>query len=185
MLNMRQGKSFSFKNIKLGVDFRSERMNMEKNESKIYLIDITDVGIARNILDLQRVSYQIEANIIGTDEIPPLMETMDQLRSCGEAFLAFREMEEIVAALSYKREGLVVDIHRMMVHPQHFRKGIAGQLLTHLEELEADAQEFIVSTGAANAPAVRLYENQGFKKVREIVVGNDLLLAQFLKTRSL
>lgn len=156
---------------------------MGKNESKnkIKSIDITDAGIARNIFELQRVSYQNEAKLIGSYEIPPLMETLNQLKCCGETFLAFIEMGEIVAALSYKRENLVVDIHRMMVHPKHFRKGIAGQLLTYLEKLEADAQEFIVSTGAANTPAVRLYENQGFKKVGEIIVGNGLTLAQFFK----
>lgn len=160
---------------------------MEENERKhnIKWVDITDEEIATKMTELQQASYQIEAKLIGSYDIPPLKESMNQVRSCGETFLACMEMGEMIAALSYKREGLVVDLHRMMVHPKHFRKGIAGQLLIYLEELEADAQEFIVSTGAANTPAVRLYEKHGFKKVREIVVGNGLSLAQFVKPGSL
>jgi ribosomal protein S18 acetylase RimI-like enzyme len=150
--------------------------------NQIRRLDITDVLMARQVFALQRISYQVEAELIKYAEIPPLMETLDQLMRCGETFFGYVDKGELVAALSYKRIGEVVDIHRMMVHPSHFRKGMAGRLLVLLEEIEADAHKITVSTGSANQPAVNLYVKLGFKKVGETVVGKGLSLTHFFKT---
>jgi GNAT superfamily N-acetyltransferase len=40
-----------------------------------------------------------------------------------------------------------MDIHRLMVHPKHFRKGIAKLLLEFIESNEEDIETIIVSTG--------------------------------------
>jgi ribosomal protein S18 acetylase RimI-like enzyme len=100
-----------------------------------------------------------------------------------ETFFGFDVRGEVVAALSYKRDDEIVDIHRLMVHPNHFRKGIANQLLADLEKVETGVQKIIVSTGSSNKPAVNLYKKLGFKEVGEIVVGEGVSLSQFLKTR--
>lgn len=149
---------------------------------RIRKLDIMDAVTAGQVFALQKKSYQVEAQLIGSDEIPPLLESIDELMACGETFFGYDERGEIVAALSYKRDGEVVDIHRMMVHPNHFRKGIAKQLLAYLEKVETGVQEIIVSTGSSNKPAVNLYKKLGFTKVGEVVVGDGLSLSQFIKT---
>lgn len=151
-------------------------------ENQIRTLDITDAEIASQVFTLQKNSYRVEAELIGSHEIPPLMESLEELMTSGETFLGCYERSEIVAALSYMREGNLVDIHRMMVHPNHFRKGIARHLLAHLEEKETGVYELTVSTGSANIPAINLYEKLGFKKVGETVVGEGLALTQFFKT---
>ncbi|MGM0902191.1 MAG: GNAT family N-acetyltransferase [Bacillota bacterium] len=149
---------------------------------QIRKLDITDAKIARQVFALQKNSYRVEAEIIGSHEIPPLMESLEELMTSGETFLGCYERREIVAVLSYKRDSKLVDIHRMMVHPNHFRKGIARHLLAHLEENETGVHELTVSTGSANIPAINLYEKLGFKKVGNTVVGEGLSLTQFFKT---
>ena len=69
--------------------------------------------------------------------------------------------------MSWKRSGPLVDIHRLVVHPDRFRRGIAGALLDALEAHQPDAERWIVATGAANEPARRLYERHGFAPVGE------------------
>ena len=76
--------------------------------------------------------------------------------------------------MSWKRTGPLVDIHRLVVHPDRFRRGIAGRLLDALAEHEPDAERTIVATGAANPPARRLYERRGFAPVEERVVGGSI-----------
>lgn len=159
-----------------------KKMGDHKSTDKIRKLDIKDDETANQVFALQKQSYRVEAELIGTEKIPPLMESLDELLSCGETFFGFYEKEEIVAALSYKRDNEVVDIHRIMVHPNHFRKGLARQLLIYLVEQEPDVRKLIVSTGSANTPAVNLYEKLGFKKVGETVVGEGLSLTHFCKT---
>ncbi len=90
---------------------------------------------------------------------------------------------ELAGAISYKKDGQTIDIHRMIVHPSHFRKGIANALLHHLEMVEVEAEKWVVATGAKNDPARRLYEKNGFSQVQVQEVAPGLSLAFFEKNR--
>src|SRR5260221_85231 len=50
-------------------------------------LDLADPGTLQQLRDLQRAAYAVEAGLIGFDGIPPLHETLAELRGCGEAFL--------------------------------------------------------------------------------------------------
>jgi ribosomal protein S18 acetylase RimI-like enzyme len=68
-----------------------------------------------------------------------------------------------------------------MVHPDHFRKGIATSLLKALEESEAAIRAMVVCTGADNTPAIQLYQRFGFKKVRNVTLPDGLVLCELCK----
>ena len=142
-------------------------------------INLNMIMECAEVLDLQRKSYKIEADLIGTDEIPPLKETFDQLQGCGETFIGCYIDGRLAGAVSYIKEGKMLDIHRMMVHPDFFRRGIAKKLIAQLEQI--GYSEMLVSTGAANIPAVGLYEKIGFERQKDSVVGDGLVLANFRK----
>ncbi len=145
-------------------------------------IELFDVLAAAEILDLQRKSYRIEADLIGTDEIPPLKETFEQLQNCGETFLGYYLDGRLAGAVSFKIDREVMDIHRMMVDPDFFRRGIARKLIAYLEH--QNFSEMIVSTGAANTPAIKLYEKLGFVRQNNSAVGGGLVIANFKKRRN-
>jgi ribosomal protein S18 acetylase RimI-like enzyme len=65
-----------------------------------------------------------------------------------------------------------IDIHRLMVAPRAFRRGVASALLEALEEAFPD-RRMVVSTGSANGPALALYQGRGFTATgeREVVPG--------------
>ena len=63
--------------------------------------------------------------------------------------------------------GGLLDIHRLVVHPDAFRRGVASRLLDALDEAHPKATRTIVATGAANDPARRLYERRGFQPYDE------------------
>ena len=131
---------------------------------EVRALDLGDPGTLDAVIALQRASYRIEAELLGARTLPALSETPRRLKAAGECFLGAFEGERLVGAIAWKRRGPLVDIHRLVVHPDRFRRGIGGELL---DALEADAERTIVATGAANAPARRLYERHGFRPVEE------------------
>ena len=153
---------------------------------EIRALDLGDRGTVDAIVLLQRASYRVEADLLGARTLPALTETPRQLRATGEQFLGAFEDARLVGAVSWKRIGPLVDIHRLVVHPDRFRRGIAGRLLDALDEHEPDAERTTVATGAANPPARRLYERRGFAPVEERVVGGSIgivIYERLVKTR--
>lgn len=143
--------------------------------------NISDKNFAKAVFSLQKRAYQIEADLISSDEIPPLKESLEDLMYCGENFIGFFDADELFGAVSYKVTETLVDIHRVMVEPSHFRKGIARKLLVYLEELHGRNREMIVSTEVGNKPACELYGALNFVKIKEEMVGNGITLARFRK----
>lgn len=157
---------------------------MRESANMIKKIDIRDRNIAREILSIQIPSYKVEAEIIGYDEIPPLKDTVDTLQLCGEIFFGYYSKEDIRGAISIKIDDDEMDIHRLIVHPDHFRKGIAQKLLSFLEITFA-VKTIKVATGSKNSPAVALYEKNGFQVINEITINEQLSLTFFEKKQYL
>ncbi len=141
---------------------------------EIRALDLGDRGTVDAIVALQRASYRVEADLLGARTLPALTESPRQLRGSGEDFLGAYEGDRLVGAVSWKRSGPLLDIHRMVVHPDRFRRGIAGRLLTALDEHETGVERTVVATGAANPPARRLYERHGFTPVEERVASGSI-----------
>jgi ribosomal protein S18 acetylase RimI-like enzyme len=137
-------------------------------------LDLEHDATLAELVELQRASYRVEADLIGAETLPPLSETPEQLRACGETFLGALRAGRLLGAVSYKRDGGTVDIHRLVVHPSAFRRGVATDLLDALEAREGDARRLVVGTGAANRPALALYERRGYRVVEERTLPGDV-----------
>jgi ribosomal protein S18 acetylase RimI-like enzyme len=147
----------------------------------IQFVEISNPREANQILELQKLSYRIEADLIGSDLIPGLFENLEQLQHCDETFYGFFEGEILCGAISFKLEHQTLDIHRLVVHPNHFRKGIAQHLLEFVLKLELNTKRCIVQTGALNFPAIGLYQKMGFVKLEQIEVAPNLWICKLEK----
>ena len=151
---------------------------------EIHELDLGAPGIADEVVTLQRASYRIEADILGARTLPVLKESPRKLRRAREHFLGAFEGERLVGAVSWKRKGALVDIHRLVVHPDCFRRGIANALLDALEALQPDAERWMVATGAVNEPARKLYEGHGFVAVGEQLVDGSITIVTYERRAS-
>jgi ribosomal protein S18 acetylase RimI-like enzyme len=147
----------------------------------IKAINQRDNEIATEIASLQKLSYHVEAEIIGYSAIPPLHESIAEIINSKEIYLAFYEEQHIAGILAYEFEGGFIIISKMMVHPDHFKKGIATKLIDYLFRIYSNAWRAKVSTGAKNYPAIRLYLKHGFVKTGERIIDNYLTLYTFEK----
>ena len=130
-------------------------------------LDITDEATARSVLALQHESYAVEAELISSDGIPQLTETLEQLQSAGLDWLGTFDAIGLAGAVSWKiLDDGTVDIHRLVVAPRAFRRGVASALLDALDARYPD-RGMLVSTGRDNEPARELYRGRGFSVVRD------------------
>ena len=145
-------------------------------------LDLSDEAIARPLLELQRESYAVEAALIGDDRIPQLTETLDALRAAGLDWLGAFDDTGLTGAVAWTvLPDETVDIHRLIVAPRAFRRGVATALLDGLDAL-LPGRRILVSTGAANVPAITLYERRGFRLVREREVVPGLAVAELTRS---
>jgi ribosomal protein S18 acetylase RimI-like enzyme len=108
-----------------------------------------------------------------------LKDTVHTLRRCRETFCGYFVEGRLVGMLSYRKEADVLDIHRLAVHPHHFRKGIARSLIEHVERVAQPVSKATVSTGARNTPARSLYLSMGFRETGEVEVVPGLRIVRF------
>jgi ribosomal protein S18 acetylase RimI-like enzyme len=141
-------------------------------------LDLSDEAVARSVLALQRESYAVEATLIADDRIPMLTETLEELRAAGLEWLGTFDEDGLTGAVSWKIVvDDTIDIHRLVVAPRAFRRGVATALLDGLDTL-FPGRRVLVSTGATNTPAVTLYRRRGFSIVREREVIPGLFVAE-------
>jgi ribosomal protein S18 acetylase RimI-like enzyme len=143
-------------------------------------LDIRVKETAEKVLNIQIPAYQVEAEMIGSFEIPSLKDTVETLQTCGETFYGYYSDEQLCGVISIKVVNEEVDIHRLIVHPNHFRKGIAQALLDFIEA-NFKMNRMIVATASKNVPAVRFYKKNGYQVIKEVMVNGNLSLTYFEK----
>ena len=149
----------------------------------IQLVNHNDEKVAESILSIQLPAYKVEADLIGFDGIPQLLDTVENIKSSKEQFLGKLDGSKLVGFLSYEGTEELIDICRLVVDPNHFRKGIASELLSYLLNVYAYEKKIIVSTGAKNTPAITLYERHNFTKLVDVEIEPDFFITQLTYER--
>jgi len=121
--------------------------------------DVWSESICRLLWD----SYAVEAQLIGIEDFAPLRRGSAQIRAAASTFYGcLREGRLVAVAEVEDLGGGTSNIAGFVVHPSVFRRGIGTRLLRHIL-LTVRAARFTVSTAAVNAPAIALYEKDGFR----------------------
>lgn len=140
-------------------------------------MDHQNKEIAKEIQQIQQAAYRVEAELIGFDGIPQLYESFAEIQNSTETFTGYSE-GSLQGVISYQVKEGIVDIHRLVVSPMHFRKGIGKKLVGYLLE-HYEGYGLTVSTGTANIPAITLYKAFGFQEQRLIEVAPGIHCTQF------
>lgn len=142
----------------------------------------TAFDVASNILAIQIPAYEIEAQYINSTAIPRLYDTVPDIQNCNETFYGYILENKLIGFISFINKGDFIDIHRLVVSPDHFHKGVATSLLLYLFNIFSNDAKYIVQTGKANKPALSLYKKHGFIVVNDIVLPDGIILTQLKKT---
>ncbi|KDN86824.1 GNAT family N-acetyltransferase [Kitasatospora cheerisanensis] len=131
---------------------------------------------AEQILKLQYLGYQSEAELYSDWNLAPLTQTLESLKAelAEHRVLVARLGDEVVGTVrGWVDEDGVGRIGRLVVHPRMQRHGLGRRLLTALEaQLAEDGASggYRLFTGHRSLGNLRLYRRLGYREteVREV-----------------
>lgn len=142
---------------------------------------------AENILKLQYLCYQREAELYGDYGIEPLTQTLDALRAeLGEGCVLVAKLgSEVVGSVrgTVDADG-TARIAKLIVHPRMQRHGLGGRLLGAIEArlaAEREAKRFRLFTGQRSEGNLRLYRRLGYAQTGVEQVNRRLSLVTLEK----
>ncbi|MFB6822058.1 GNAT family N-acetyltransferase [Streptomyces virginiae] len=144
-------------------------------------LDLSDDATATVVHRIGHAAYAVEAELIDFDGIPALGESLAEMRQTDLRWVgAFSENGALAGFLAWESEpddGISID--RLCVDPAWFRRGVASLLLRHALTELFPGRAVEVTTGAANAPAVALYQRLGFTRGPDFSPVPGLTMASF------
>jgi ribosomal protein S18 acetylase RimI-like enzyme len=140
---------------------------------------------AGELLTLRRAAFVSEAQVYGDPNIPPLTQTLDELRADlaadGVVTLGARAGHRLVGSIRVSLEDQRATLGRLAVAPDLQGQGIGTQLLfAVLPYLPEGTQEIWVFTGQDSAHNIALYEKHGYEHQYDQTAG-DLTYAYLRK----
>ena len=118
------------------------------------------------ILELQKLAYKQEAEIYDDYKIPPLTQTLDELREEFIRSTVFKVVSNgsIVGSVRSFLDNGICNIGRLFVHPDFQNKGIGTMLMNTVETYfrNREIQKFELFTGEKSSKNIYLYQKLGF-----------------------
>jgi ribosomal protein S18 acetylase RimI-like enzyme len=143
-------------------------------------LDNVSENTALQIFNVFQRSYKIEAELIGTLAFPPLSRTVEDIMGSNTQFYGFVVNDSTekkciggVIEISINIKDKTLDICSLTVDPNHFRKGIAGKLISFVLK-ENDFFDAVVETAVVNEPAINLYEKHGFVEFKRFTPSHGI-----------
>lgn len=129
-------------------------------------IPIQQFEQARQMLEIQRNAYAVEAELLGFDEIPARYETIDVIQNLPGTSYGLYIEERLIGFVTIEASEKTVEITKLCIDPTYFRARLATTLLEHVLNIHK-GQLVYVHTGKHNGPAKRLYTKLGFVRSTE------------------
>lgn len=147
-------------------------------------IERAGVADAGQILTAQRAAYVTEAQRHGDPFLPPLVESLDQLRKAiGEStVLKATAGPRLVGAVRGRFNDRTCLVGRLVVVPDLQGRGIGSALLRAIEaEAAGRADACVLFTGHLSDGNIRLYRRLGYAETHRERVADHLTIVHMRK----
>ena len=133
---------------------------------------------AADILALQKLAYQSEAELYNDFTIQPLMQTIEELEREFQTHTVFKAIQEsnLVGSVRTAVKGGTCCVGKLIVHPACQNRGIGHALLTHIESQAAMVRRFELFTGHRSARNLYLYQKLGYREYKREMAHKGLIL---------
>lgn len=128
------------------------------------------------ILKLQYLAYQSEAKLFGNMDIPPLMQTLEEVYDEFQKGAILKAVDDggvIIGSVRAYQDGGTVYIGKLMVHPSKQGQGIGTQLLLEMEKQYLN-QRYELFTSTRSEKNIALYQKLGYEIFDEEQVTEEL-----------
>ena len=140
-------------------------------------------GDLQAILSLQYLAYQSEARLVNNFNIPPLRQTLEEVRRelfNGVILKAVDDAGIIVGSVRGYEDAGTLYIGKLITHPDWQGQGIGSQLLHAIESMYPQAR-YELFTGSKSVQNIRFYQKRGYTAFKEKVISPALTLVYMEK----
>jgi ech hydrogenase subunit C len=139
-----------------------QEINKGKGELIIAQANIED---AQEILNLQKLAYQSEAEIYNDFSLSPLTQTLEELKEDFRDKIFFKSVlhDKIVGSVRAYRENDTCHVGRLVVHPNYQNYGLGRKMMHKIHAHFANSARFEVFTGDKSRRNIYFYQRLGYK----------------------
>lgn len=149
------------------------------------MIEFTGARIedGEEILALQKLAYQSEAALYNDQSLPPLRQTVDELRHEIAAQTVLKAVLDgrIIGSVRASLSGDTCHIGRLMTHPDFQGRGIGRALMSNIEDHFPHANRFELFTGDRSEGNIRLYQKMGYAVFQRKTLSEQVTLVYMEK----
>jgi phosphoribosylanthranilate isomerase len=149
----------------------------ESSEAESYRIQKVRKGDLEEVLALQKLAYQSEAELNNDFNIPPLTQTLEEIRAEFRQALFLKAMDgdKIIGSVRAYEKGGTCHIGRLIVHPDYQNRGIGSMLLKAVEG-KFDCQRFELFTSERSERNLYLYVKFGYREFKRVALNEKTTL---------
>ena len=147
-------------------------------KTKNIVIEKATVENAEEVLELQKMAYLSEAELIDDYTIQPLKQTMDEILSEFKHQNIFKvefDGRIIGSVRTYVKSGTCY-IGKLIVHPDYQGKGIGTKLLLEAEKQVSDVERYELFTGQKSQMNLHFYGKNGYAVFHKKKISEKLTL---------
>jgi GNAT superfamily N-acetyltransferase len=150
-----------------------------------YDIARASLADAPSILALQKLAYQSEARLYDDWSLPPLTQTLDDLRLEIDSATVLKALsaDRLVGSVRAREQDGTVHVGRLIVHPDMQGRGLGTLLMRQLEACFPAVKSFELFTGSRSEANIRLYERLGYRRGGEKILSPAVTLVFMEKQR--
>jgi len=143
---------------------------------KILRAEISD---AREILELQKLAYKSEAKIYNNYSIPPLIQTLEEIKLefRNKTFLKAIENNKLIGSVRANHNNHACFIGKLIVHPSYQNQGLGARLLNEIEKTFEHVFRYELFTGVKSRKNLYLYVKLGYTIFKTEQLSDNLHLA--------
>ncbi|MGH9919359.1 MAG: GNAT family N-acetyltransferase [Nitrososphaerales archaeon] len=159
-------------------------------------IEKASASDAEEILALQKLAYRSEAELYNDYSIPPMTQTLDELRAefdrqkflsldsknVGSLILKAVIEGRVVGSVRAFSSGVTCFIGRLVVHPEFQNRGIGTLLMKEIEAQFRGCSRYELFTGMKSERNIRLYQKLGYRIFKDERVNDRLTMVFMEKT---
>ena len=136
------------------------------------------------LYDLQLLAFESEAEMIGSRDVPALMERREDHKKDFTNWITLKAVDltgGIIGAVRYRKSGDLIEVGRLMVHPDYRRKGLAQRLMAEVDKAcPKETRELYTCT--KSWINIRMYEKIGYQPFEEVTEESGLSFVYMRKT---
>jgi Predicted acetyltransferase len=152
---------------------------MVSSEATIRPMTADDIG---EVYTVQRAAFVVEAQRYDDPHLPPLVETVDEIRDDLRSCVGLVAVCDgrLVGSVRVRADGDQLQIGRLSVAPDLHGRGLGAQLLAAAEHV-LPGRTAVLFTGDRSASNLHLYTSRGYVETGRVEVPGGVVLIHLAK----